>query len=354
MLQVGRNDLCPCGSGRKHKRCCLDARSAALRHAGQLEDRIGELGYEARRDAFPAWRAEFERSIGPLGRLGTAAVQEVAWFETWLVCDAPVIGGRTPLEATPAPRAVDERLRASEICGWWARGDDFPLAATQWRYEEPLMLHSGHEPLGELDDGALVVARGVAMGGGHVALVGRPIVVDELVVEDVLALLARAPDQALCAALRWPEERTVTAAGEIVAQRSRYYELDDAEYAITLLRAAAGFTEVDDLGTLWEDDVVFRAAAPAISATSAPPEEPGVIWELCEEDAADPPILGEITVSPDDGDISLSAPSERHVEALLGALPERLVAVLGALVSEDVDVPDVLSRVRRERLASML
>lgn len=25
-MQTGRNDPCPCGSGRKYKRCCLDKR----------------------------------------------------------------------------------------------------------------------------------------------------------------------------------------------------------------------------------------------------------------------------------------------------------------------------------------
>ncbi|MGO9965678.1 MAG: SEC-C metal-binding domain-containing protein [Bryobacteraceae bacterium] len=26
---MGRNDLCPCGSGRKYKHCCLDKAAAA-------------------------------------------------------------------------------------------------------------------------------------------------------------------------------------------------------------------------------------------------------------------------------------------------------------------------------------
>jgi tetratricopeptide (TPR) repeat protein len=41
MAQVGRNQPCPCGSGKKYKRCCLAkdeaAASAALRAAAQLE-----------------------------------------------------------------------------------------------------------------------------------------------------------------------------------------------------------------------------------------------------------------------------------------------------------------------------
>ncbi|MCC6874913.1 MAG: SEC-C domain-containing protein, partial [Sandaracinaceae bacterium] len=28
-MDVGRNDLCPCGSGKKYKKCCLDTDAAA-------------------------------------------------------------------------------------------------------------------------------------------------------------------------------------------------------------------------------------------------------------------------------------------------------------------------------------
>ena len=51
------------------------------------------------------------------------------------------------------------------------------------------------------------------------------------------------------------------------------------------------------------------------------------------------------------GEVSLSAPSEGHMERLVATLPASL---LGELESDDVDLPDVLPRVRRERLESML
>ena len=33
-FNVGRNDLCPCGSGKKYKKCCMDLKtsSASIRH----------------------------------------------------------------------------------------------------------------------------------------------------------------------------------------------------------------------------------------------------------------------------------------------------------------------------------
>ena len=35
MAKVGRNDLCPCGSGQKYKRCCL-AKDQAAEHAARV------------------------------------------------------------------------------------------------------------------------------------------------------------------------------------------------------------------------------------------------------------------------------------------------------------------------------
>ena len=31
MAKIGRNDLCPCGSGKKYKRCCMARDEAASR-----------------------------------------------------------------------------------------------------------------------------------------------------------------------------------------------------------------------------------------------------------------------------------------------------------------------------------
>ncbi|MBW2099144.1 MAG: SEC-C domain-containing protein [Deltaproteobacteria bacterium] len=34
MKKPGRNELCPCGSGKKYKKCCLD--TGQSRHGGNL------------------------------------------------------------------------------------------------------------------------------------------------------------------------------------------------------------------------------------------------------------------------------------------------------------------------------
>ena len=39
-MKVGRNELCPCGSGKKYKRCCMGATSK--QHA-QMADEIEQI-----------------------------------------------------------------------------------------------------------------------------------------------------------------------------------------------------------------------------------------------------------------------------------------------------------------------
>jgi hypothetical protein len=308
-----------------------------------------------RAEAGPAWREAFERHLAPLPGTGVALPEYAAWLDTWLVCDAPVLDGRTPLEALAVePGPVDAILQRSSICGWWARGTAFPLPATHWRQEAPLILRSGHEPFGALRDGALVVARGVEVGDGQLALVGRPVVVDDDAVDDVLALLHKAPDQALCAALRWPEVREHTAEGDLVQHCFRRYELADPGAAVGLLRAAAAISEDLEVLTYWEDDVAFKVFGPPITEVVEPSPETGVIWELCHEDVSDPPLLGELTVSPADGDLSLNAATRARVERLLAALPQRLRDALGPVVSDDLDLPEVRPRASREHMKRLL
>jgi hypothetical protein len=353
---VGRNDQCPCGSGRKHKRCCLDVERAALRIGVDAERRILDLGLRARREAAAEWRRAYESNLAPLSRWGTVPAEMGAWLDTWLACHAAVIEGRTPLEAFSGqpPSPVDEQLGRSAICAWWVRGTGFPLPATHWRCEEPVVLHSGREPLGVLSDGALMVARGVEAGPAHVALIGRPVVVEDTVVGEVLTLLNATPADALCAALRWPEVREHTAEGELVQHCLRSYELNDPAGVMAALRATAGVTEREDVVSYWEDDVVFKVARGSSAGVVEPAPELGVIWELCGEDSASPPLLGEITVSPEDCELTLSAPTRARADCLLTALPAQVRLALGDLKAEDIDVPDVLPRVNRERLEDLL
>jgi len=351
---VGRNDPCPCGSGNKHKRCCLEIEQAALRAATAAEERVFELGHRFREQDTPAWVSAYERNIAPLNRFGTVPAEFAAWLDLWLVCDEPLVDGRSLLEvaATSETAAADERLLASSISGWWLRGAEFPVPAAPWRYDEPVTLHCPRQPLGSPADGALLIGRGVDVGRGHVALIGRPVVVDEKAVDDLLGVLARTPSQALFAALRWPEWREHTADGELVQQFYRCYSLSDPEAAMAALRASSTAMERDVL-CYGEDDVEFAIAAPSITDVVEPAAEPGVVWDLCEEDRADPPVLGEVTVSPADGELLVSAPTRKRADRLLDALPSEVRAGLGELIYDDLDGPDVLPRMSRDRLEEL-
>lgn len=81
---------------------------------------------------------------------------------------------------------------------------------------------------------------------------------------------------------------------------------------------------------------------------------PAAFEALCEEDTTDPPVLGEITVSREERELALSAPSRQRLERLLAALPAGLRATLGEVTDEHLDLPDVLPRIRRQRIAELV
>lgn len=352
---MGRNDPCPCGSGTKHKRCCLDVERTTLRIASAAEDRVLDLGDRVRATRPAEWRASYEDKVAPLNRFGVVPPGMAAWFDTWFVCDAPVMDGLCPVDAfADEEDAADTWLRASAISGWWVRGDEFPLAASHWRHEQRLTLHSVHESLGVLGSGALLVARGIDVGAGHVALVGRPVVVDAAAVDDVLGVLTTAPAEALLAALRWPEIRSHTAEGELVHDCYRCFELPDPQAAIETLRSAPGVVEQGDVLGYLEGDVVFAVTEPSAAQVVTPAPQRGVVWELLDEDRSDPRVVGEVTVSPADGELFLSAPTTARADRVLGALPSELRSKLGELVSEDLDGPAVQLRFSRELLEQLL
>jgi hypothetical protein len=105
---VGRNDPCPCGSGRKYKRCCLLAASvptgaytAAERQSAQAA--LGRFGW---RHEFDELRARAERLFwdGTADLLGGRIPAEIAeqgevFFQDWFTTDFRPPGGRTLIEA---------------------------------------------------------------------------------------------------------------------------------------------------------------------------------------------------------------------------------------------------------------
>lgn len=68
--KIGRNDACPCGSGRKYKRCCLQASEAGPPlEVPRREAQVPALGVETVQMAIHRLRAMLEDPDGPLGAL---------------------------------------------------------------------------------------------------------------------------------------------------------------------------------------------------------------------------------------------------------------------------------------------
>lgn len=121
-VQVGRNDPCPCGSGLKHKRCCL-ARERELRRDAAEAERVwrdmqgwalerfgGELG--------PATKAFLEdRGVGTKER--PAFDEDLSLVLCWLLIDRDLPGGSTPAElyCRLPELSADDRALALRIAG---------------------------------------------------------------------------------------------------------------------------------------------------------------------------------------------------------------------------------------------
>jgi hypothetical protein len=65
LVEIGRNEPCPCGSGRKYKKCCLAARDAAIavdpEMVAAVDQAIEDDDWEALHDRMDAGMAVFER-----------------------------------------------------------------------------------------------------------------------------------------------------------------------------------------------------------------------------------------------------------------------------------------------------
>ena len=98
---AGRNDPCPCGSGKKYKKCCLrraEELEARARHHDEVRERWSELVFaihEELREKYPrealmTWSASF--GYQPLEE------EEMPFLLDFLAFYHPFEGGKTPAE----------------------------------------------------------------------------------------------------------------------------------------------------------------------------------------------------------------------------------------------------------------
>jgi SEC-C motif len=110
LRRTGRNDPCPCGSGRKYKRCCLGRERAGSYTQEERASALAKLKTFVAEELGPeedaAWLSFFERWQGRLDELD-ADEEEVsdALYDMWFCLDFPLEVGRHPvdvfLEARP-------------------------------------------------------------------------------------------------------------------------------------------------------------------------------------------------------------------------------------------------------------
>ena len=113
-MRISRNAACPCGSGRKYKRCCLAADQAEKR-AVDFDDEVGRRiqDWSARElgDEISAALEDFA------GTDRTMADADIQIFATWFHNDRELPGGGTPAEryAARPELPANERAAASRI-----------------------------------------------------------------------------------------------------------------------------------------------------------------------------------------------------------------------------------------------
>jgi SEC-C motif/Protein of unknown function (DUF2384) len=116
---VSRNARCPCGSGRKHKRCCLADEERAVLEA-RFDDAVGRRVQDWSSKVFDdEITAALEEYVGPDRVMDDADIQI---FATWFHNDRELAGGGTPAEryaARPdlpeAERDAAERIASARL-----------------------------------------------------------------------------------------------------------------------------------------------------------------------------------------------------------------------------------------------
>jgi hypothetical protein len=330
-LSISRNAPCPCGSGRKYKRCCLAEEERAVREA-RLDDAVGRRIQDWSSKAFDdEITAALEEFVGPERVMNDDDIQI---FATWFHQDRELAGGGTPAEryAERPELAAPERDAASRI------------AAAKLGLYRVLAVEPGRSlTLEHLLDGTRIEVRsphvsrdavrwdillGRVMDGEPASLWGttrffEPYEERELRAE--LAMLAGLPpdeldDQALAATFRrhalelmrfLPPSRSAepsffTLEGDPIALASAIWAVHDIAAAVELMR---------DLGGLLPDDPLKLdiTASRASLVLQRPPLPPGaLVLESSPVGALDTTPIATLRLEGDE--LHAEAMSEQRLE----------------------------------------
>jgi len=134
LIKVGRNDLCPCGSGKKYKKCCIDKESSVMESLLRLVTAEEAAAHEAAY-AEQAAEPQAERSAGKLtlAKLRRMVSKDLKWdspaheqlalhliesmrnhYEKELISEAVLLWNGYSLHAKPAVKKMGSYCAAIE------------------------------------------------------------------------------------------------------------------------------------------------------------------------------------------------------------------------------------------------
>lgn len=365
-MAVGRNDPCPCGSGRKYKRCCLEQRGALARRRRALLGTLDELAGLAY-DLYPVecetgFRGYYEGGIAAFGLFG-AAPRFVERAQAWFLFDPELAPGRRSLLDAVGPQLTpglaSEPLAASQLRLWRieaARGAESVEVTCPLTGEHSLL--GGLRPDELPAPGELTIGRTVPASDGPALIFGAVDVLGE--VEDELLVHARrrwaeAGDRARfwssCGgelsrlASSWPEQRYCTPEGDLWATATATYESAAPALAAERFSADPEFEERPE-EAYDERERCWAWLAPMPPRASTPPQEPGVRYLVDHEDGP----TASFDLDPAAGLVRLWAATPARFDAAEARLRSSLGKSLGRRVEHQVESPDSEPRWQRERL----
>jgi hypothetical protein len=130
MAKVGRNDPCPCGSGKKYKNCHLPAEEAARSEQLRLRRAVDTLlprliaAARDRAEGIPDalnryWEGRY--TVEQLAELDDLEDRGVDRFLTWYAFDYPLDDGRTLVETLAAdPETLNATPEEARLLAEWA------------------------------------------------------------------------------------------------------------------------------------------------------------------------------------------------------------------------------------------
>jgi hypothetical protein len=340
---VSRNAPCPCGSGRKYKRCCLADEERAVREA-RFDDAVGRRIQDWSSEMFDEEiSAALEEFVGPERVMDDADIQI---FATWFHNDRELASGGTPAQRyaarpnLPAPeRSAAERIASARLGLYRVLAIE---AGRKLTLEElvdgpRLEVRSPHVSR-EAIRWDIVLAR--VMGGDPPSLWGPTRFFEPCEEAELRAELARLegapPGESALALMRYippsrgAEPSFYTLEGDPVVFAAASWKVHDRAAAAKRLRELGGLVAGDPL----EIDITAQRAMLVRQRPLLPPG--ALVLESSPVGAIDTISIASLRL--DDGELRAEAMSEERLEQTL----EIVAADFGELVElRDCDVTSI-------------